>query len=97
MPNESPFQRFYTSSAWRKLRKAKLEADPLCEYCKEKTPSVITPASEVDHITPISIDYSLRLEWTNLKSACKSCHSAKTFSENKKPKPGRILNQRYSC
>jgi 5-methylcytosine-specific restriction endonuclease McrA len=31
---------------------------------------------EVHHVRPISDRPDLRLEWTNLKSACKPCHAA---------------------
>lgn len=60
---------------WRKLRKMKLTADPLCEYCQEK--GKVNAATEVDHI-----DGNVKnLNWDNLASSCKSCHSKKTVKE----------------
>jgi 5-methylcytosine-specific restriction endonuclease McrA len=38
-------------------------------------------ATEVDHIKSIRSRPDLRLTWSNLQSACKRCHSAKTLRE----------------
>jgi|ERR1035438_705761 5-methylcytosine-specific restriction protein A len=65
---------------WQRLRNAKLATDPVCQirtHCKGLV------ASEVDHIVPIRVRPDLRLEWSNLQSACKRCHSAKTLSEQR--------------
>lgn len=75
--------RSYTGAykgAWQSLRTMYLKRNPLCEECKRK--GIITVATEVDHIIPIKLRPDLRLEWTNLQSLCKSCHSKKTRSEN---------------
>lgn len=67
-------------AAWRRLRLAKLAEDPLCQintHCQHPT-----AASEVDHIIPIAARPDLRLEWSNLQSACHACHSAKTMRES---------------
>lgn len=61
----------------------KLAANPFCEigtHCA-KLPITKRLANEVDHITPIREKPELRMVWTNLQSACKSCHSAKTMRE----------------
>jgi len=75
-------RRFYGSARWRKVSKIKKKRDPLCEYCLEK--DRIKPAVEVDHIIPIQIDWSLRFDFDNLKSACKSCHTKKTKEDQRK-------------
>ena len=36
----------YNSAAWKRLRRAKLSRDPLCEYCP---PGTLTGATQVDH------------------------------------------------
>jgi 5-methylcytosine-specific restriction protein A len=63
-------------AAWRKLRAAKLAADPLCWWCLAD--GNLTPANTVDHIVPISDRPELRMVWGNLRSGCKPCHDAHT-------------------
>ena len=60
---------------WQTLRAAKLAADPVCEI---RTHCAGLVATEVDHILPRRLRPDLRLEWTNLASACGACHDAKT-------------------
>jgi len=67
-------------SDWRRLRTAKLATDPVCQI---RTHCHGIVAEEVDHIVPIRERPDLRLEWSNLQSACKRCHSAKTLSEQR--------------
>ena len=83
-PRLSPSKRGY-DGAWERLRKIKLAADPMCQiqtHCGDRS---ITRqvATEVDHIIPIAERPDLRLDYDNLQSACKSCHSAKTARENR--------------
>jgi len=68
--------RFYQTVRWAKLRKTKLIDCPICEYCR------VAIASEVDHHVPHKGDMSLALDYDNLRSACKPCHSRKTLSEH---------------
>lgn len=70
---------------WRKVSHEKLTRDPLCEFerghvvngvrvrkqCKRR-------ATEVDHRVPIAERPDLRLVWSNLRSACRTCHAAHT-------------------
>lgn len=67
---------FLNSRAWRKLSKAKLAADPLCEDCLEC--DRITPAVEVHHLKKRSLFPELALVWSNLLSSCKRCHAVRT-------------------
>lgn len=64
---------------WRKLRKRRLDADPLCVHCLDR--EHITPAVEVDHILPIALGG--KDEWENTQSLCKPCHQAKTAEDMK--------------
>lgn len=76
--NEQIRKEVYSSSKWKKLRKAKLIQNPLCEKCLEN--GIITPAIDIHHIVsfvPVA-DRLRRLEiafdFDNLMSLCKECH-----------------------
>ena len=59
---------------WRRLRAVFLRNHPVCEirhYCRGE------PATDVDHIVPIS-QGGARLDETNLQAACRRCHNWKT-------------------
>ena len=71
--------KFYQSTAWRKLRKVKLEQDPLCEECLKK--GIHTPAKVADHIVPIN-QGGAALNITNLQSLCDRCHNVKSAKES---------------
>ena len=71
--------KFYQSTAWRKLRKVKLEQNPLCEECFKK--GVHTPAKVVDHIVPINRG-GAALDIVNLQSLCDRCHNVKSARES---------------
>src|SRR5262245_51849138 len=70
--------RFYDSAEWKRLRAAKLAADPLCETCREQ--GRIVEANTVDHKIPIRRGGE-RLDWNNLQSQCTPCHSRKSAQE----------------
>ncbi len=65
--------------AWQKLRKRKLQTDPLCAGCKSQGRATL--AEEVDHKIRISERPDLRLVWDNLESLCGTCHDAKSAAE----------------
>jgi 5-methylcytosine-specific restriction protein A len=69
-PNAS--QRGY-DAAWRRVRKMKLDMDPLCEPCSAR--GRVTAASEVHHERSIRSHPELRLDLGNLVSACRPCHA----------------------
>lgn len=54
---------------WRKIRAEHLAEHPYCISCG-------APATEVDHILPISEGGTH--DYANLQAMCKSCHSRKT-------------------
>lgn len=71
--------KFYQSTAWRKLRKVKLEQDPLCEECLKK--GIHTPAKVADHIVSINQGGAV-LDIVNLQSLCDRCHNIKSAKES---------------
>lgn len=73
---DDKYKKFYGSSKWKELRTNKLKKDPLCEDCKSN--GFIRAGMDVDHIVEIKDDFSRRLDMTNLKTLCRSCHVAKT-------------------
>ena len=80
--NESKYQQFYKSTAWRKLSRHWLEKNPICVKCYKQ--GIIRPAQIVDHITEIKDDWSKRLDASNLQSLCRVCHNHKTAIERRK-------------
>ena len=69
-------KRPYDSRRWRRLRKQKLNANPLCEY-KLACAGTLAIATEVDHRKPIDQGGD-PWDWDNLVSTCKPCHLRKT-------------------
>jgi 5-methylcytosine-specific restriction protein A len=66
-------------ATWRRLRLAKLSNDPVCQI---RTHCQGAVATEVDHRIPIRQRPEGRLDWDNLQSGCKPCHSAKILRES---------------
>lgn len=61
----------YSSMRWRRIRKAQMEAEPLCRMCQAK--GRITAAQVCDHITPHKGDEAL-FYGGPFQSLCKPCH-----------------------
>lgn len=68
----------YNTSAWRRLRLAKLANDPLCFACslRERTAQAVA----VDHIVAISAGGAPFPDFDGLMSLCERCHNEKTAS-----------------
>lgn len=64
-------QERYHSPAWNKIRKMKLNKDPLCEECMEA--GRYTKATLVHHRLPLSEGGGNNPE--NLESLCAACHN----------------------
>lgn len=71
---------FYSSSAWRKTRKAFLTEFPLCLHCEEE--GVVTPAKVVDHIVQRSKG-GADFDWSNLQPLCARHHDMKSSAEGR--------------
>lgn len=66
----------YNTAAWKRLRLAKLVAEPTCQPCTAM--GRLTMANTVDHNVPISAGGPAFPGLDGLTSMCPSCHSAKT-------------------
>jgi 5-methylcytosine-specific restriction endonuclease McrA len=76
----------YTTRRWERLRRVKLQTNPLCEACLQI--GVIECATVVDHRTPISKHGREQRSaaeafpaLNQLASLCVSCHNTKSRSE----------------
>ena len=76
---------FYHTNAWRKFRKAYLQANPLCRVCEER--GLIETATSVDHINSINPvngwdtedgKYPNPLDADNCQGLCFKCHASKS-------------------
>jgi 5-methylcytosine-specific restriction enzyme A len=69
----------YTTQRWRRLRKQKLQRNPLCEACMQH--GKIEPAVAVDHRKPIKAGGDPFPHLDGLASLCESCHNTKSRAE----------------
>jgi len=75
-------QKFHNSKAWKELRKLVLSrSGGLCVICLKL--DMQTKADVVDHIIPLTHDYSKRLKIENLQPLCHACHNRKTAEDLK--------------
>lgn len=68
-------QNVYGTYRWKKLRKAKVTIDPLCEHCMLN--NIAKAVEEVDHIIELE-DGGEMWDIDNLQSLCKRHHIIKT-------------------
>lgn len=74
--------RFYSSSAWRALRYRALRENResygvlTCEVCK-----ATAGPFHVDHIVPLSKDWTRRLDITNTQCMCRDCNEGKSATD----------------
>jgi 5-methylcytosine-specific restriction protein A len=67
---------------WEALKERFKREHPMCRICWERDGRAV-PMHEVDHIIPFRDPSSpLRLDWNNLQSLCKPCHSRKTATHD---------------
>ncbi|MCD8266477.1 MAG: HNH endonuclease [Prevotellaceae bacterium] len=78
MAKDERYRRMIAGSRWRRLRRQKLTACPLCERCAEE--GRITAATEVHHVRPVEEALTAEAmaqrmyDPTNLRSLCRACH-----------------------
>lgn len=71
--SKRPWLRLYGTARWQRLRRAQLNAEPLCAMCLQCDD--VTEATVADHIKPHRGDETLFWDADNLQSLCASCHS----------------------
>ncbi|WP_336623540.1 HNH endonuclease [Oceanobacillus profundus] len=77
-------KKFYNSKEWIALRDYVMMINNyLCVKCP------MTTAEEVDHIIPVKVDWSLRLDINNCQPLCHDCHNKKTAEDKRKYGRGR--------
>jgi 5-methylcytosine-specific restriction endonuclease McrA len=69
----------YTTQRWQRVRRQKLQVNPLCESCLQR--GSIEPATVVDHRVPIADGGDPFPPLDQLASLCVRCHNAKTRAE----------------
>ena len=84
---------FYNSREWRTLsRKVYIKQNGMCQECL-KNKKITTGTYDkhgrfkrnvVDHIIPIKVDWSRRLDESNLQVLCIPCHNRKTLEDERK-------------
>lgn len=79
---EGKYQRFYRSTAWKKLSHHWLMMHPLCVHCAAH--GIYRKGDLVDHIVELRDDWSKRLDQDNLQTLCYACHNRKTWKEKHK-------------
>jgi 5-methylcytosine-specific restriction protein A len=67
---------------WARVRNQHIKAHPLCCMCERE--GRIVEATVVDHIVPIAVDPSRRLDPTNLQSLDDQCHAIKTQADRQR-------------
>lgn len=72
---QKELKQFYNSKAWRDLSKQVMnEHYYVCALCGKD-------ARVADHIVPVRVDWSKRLDKNNIQPLCDSCHAIKTKQE----------------
>jgi 5-methylcytosine-specific restriction enzyme A len=86
--------RLYDLRVWRdRAQPMVLAAHPLCCMCLAD--GLITPATVVDHITPLTKRPDLGLEVANLQSLCKEHHDARKHAIDVRGFHSEINSQGY--
>lgn len=70
--------KFYHSSAWKRVRKQVLDRDHHeCMWCKKqgRVTTAKTATLEIDHIKELQYYPDLALEPSNLRTLCHDCHN----------------------
>lgn len=73
-PDKAQVQKWRMGRRWRKLRKYKLDSDPLCERCLRIRNRPVR-AVQVHHQVPVLQDPDKFFDYDVLESVCHPCHA----------------------
>src|SRR5689334_7847537 len=85
---EEPWQGWYKTARWQRLRRWQLQRAPLCFVCEQRDPPRITPATIVHHIHAHKGDATKFWDTSNLSSVCKPCHDTEIQASERE---GRVI------
>jgi 5-methylcytosine-specific restriction enzyme A len=80
MPRDN-WQHLYNTARWVRLRRAHLNAEPLCRMCKAQ--GYVTLGNVSDHIEAHKGDLSLFFDGANLQTLCKGHHDSTKAREER--------------
>ena len=66
------YRKMYGTAEWQKLRRRRLDEEPLCRMCAAK--GLVNAASVCDHIKPHRGEPALFFDYSNTQSLCPPCH-----------------------
>ena len=81
-PEAKAWRALYNTAVWKRLRRAQLTDQPLCERCEKA--GRVTAATVVNHRKPHKGDWSLFADPDNLESACEPHQNADIQQEEAK-------------
>ena|SRR5579863_4785705 len=73
---DNPWDHWYHTTHWRKLRKMILARDPICMVCQH------APSKIADHKIPHKGNWARFVDANNLQGICQICHNRKTAMED---------------
>ena len=68
-------QGLFSDPVYKVVRAAVLRASPWCKLCGRRPPMVVL---NVDHIIPLTVDWSRRMDPSNLQVLCEDCNQGKS-------------------
>jgi 5-methylcytosine-specific restriction protein A len=80
-PAAKQWRKLYQTPTWKRIRRAKLSKDPLCELCQARGRTVL--ARVVNHRIPHKGNWALFVDPGNHQSTCKPCHDGEIQSREK--------------
>lgn len=73
--SKSQRDELFSSPIYKTVRAAVLRASPWCKMCGRRPPRVVL---NVDHIIPLTVDWSRRMDPNNLQVLCEDCNQGKS-------------------
>lgn len=68
-------EELFSDPVYKTVRAAVLRASPWCKMCGRRPPRVVL---NVDHVIPLTVDWSRRMDPNNLQVLCEDCNQGKS-------------------